>query len=73
MLKLLYMHKSEFFPKKDFMFEKIVATTINAWWPILIKWKQFWEWTRLNGGIPKEFYKGVSYTLNDFTIWNAKL
>ena len=49
------------FQRRISCFEMIVAISISAWWPILIKWKRFWEWTRLNGGIPKELKKCELY------------
>ena len=60
------------FSRRISCFEIIVAITISAWGPILIKGKQFWEWTRSNGGIPKEFYKGVSCMKKDFTARGSK-
>jgi len=51
-------------------FEMIVAIVISIWWPILTKWIQFWEWTHLNGGIPKEFYKCVS-CMKSISLWEA--
>jgi len=68
-----YLHKAKFWKRRISCFEMIVAIITSAWWPILTKWIQFWEWTHLNGGIPKEFYKGVSCMIKDFAVKSNKL
>jgi len=71
--KFDYLHNGEFWKRRISCFKMIVAIIISVWWRISTKWIQFWEWTWLNGGIPKEFYKGVSCMKQDFTVRGSKL